>query len=153
MIKIREGLFETNSSSTHVLILTPETDIFKKFKRGEALMVRYFPSWLNDIIVDSGDNSFVVVERLIEKIKSLPQPVRDVFHDVLDHYDEDPADTHYISDILKNVDLYGIRDNKYKEYREVSIDTYHIYDFGDGAEGQIEVCGKKIIAMSTEFYD
>ena len=43
---IREGVFETNSSSTHSLIMLPESE-FKKWKNGELLYQEDTP-WIED---------------------------------------------------------------------------------------------------------
>lgn len=148
IIKTRKGLFETNSSSTHVLVMSPDTEIFRKFIKGQAYMVDYCPEWMMKIVEHSGSGDFVEVSKLIDLIRTLPEKVKELFSEAIDAYDEDPEDTDSVMECLDNVDL----DEAPEDYQE-DMHLYNFFTFSDGAEAKIEVNGETVTALSTEIYD
>lgn len=60
MIQIRKNVFETNSSSTHCMVIGTASD-FEKWENGE---VYYYDSWRND------GHRFITKEEAIEKLKN-----------------------------------------------------------------------------------
>ncbi len=148
MIKTRQGLFETNSSSTHVLVMSPDTDIFRKFTNGHAYMVDYCPDWMEKIVEHSGSGDFIEVSKLIDFIHTHPNNVRYLFSDSLESYEENPDDTDSVMEYLNSVELYDAPE----EYRG-DMHLYNFFTFSDGAEAKIEVNGETVTALSTEIYD
>lgn len=148
MIKTRKGLFETNSSSTHVLVMSPDTDIFRKFTTGHAYMVDYCPEWMVKIVERSGSGDFVEVSKLIDFIRTLPEKVKELFSDAIEEYEENPDDTDSVMEQLNSVELYEAPE----EYQG-DLHLYNFFTFSDGAEAKIEVNGETVTALSTEIYD
>lgn len=60
MIQVRKNVFETNSSSTHCLVIGMASD-FEKWEDGE---VYYYDSWRND------GQRFITKEEAIDKLKN-----------------------------------------------------------------------------------
>lgn len=60
MIQIRKNVFETNSSSTHCMVIGTASD-FEKWENGE---VYYYDSWRND------GHRFITKEEAIDKLKN-----------------------------------------------------------------------------------
>lgn len=60
MLKIRKNVFETNSSSTHCLVIGTASD-FEKWEDGE---VYYYDSWRSD------GQRFITKEEAIDKLKN-----------------------------------------------------------------------------------
>ena len=152
MIKTRQGLFETNSSSTHVLVMSPDTEIFRKFTNGQAYMVDSCPEWMEKIVEHSGSGDFIEVSKLIDFIRTLPERVKELFSDALDAYEENPDDTGSVMDELNSVELYEVPEEYQDEYQG-DIHLYNFFTFSDGAEAKIEVNGETVTALSTEIYD
>lgn len=148
MIKTRQGLFETNSSSTHVLVMSPDTEIFRKFTSEQAYMVDYCPEWMEKIVEHSGSGDFIEVSKLIDLIRTLPEKVKELFSDALESYEENPDDTDSVMDYLNSVELYDAPEEYHGD-----LHLYNFFTFSDGAEAKIEVNGETVTALSTEIYD
>lgn len=73
LINIRQGIFESNSSSTHSMVIGMEDD-FKKWEAGELLYYRSY----------NYPNGFYTKEEVITKLKSSPY-----YHRDFDNLDED----------------------------------------------------------------
>ena len=142
MIKIRFGVFETNSSSTHVMVLSPETPIFKDFLDGKAFLVNSCPSWLEKHLITSGSGWFIRISDLYKIIREQPKKVQESFENFIHDYEEERDDTENLMQRVNHADL-G------REY-------IHVYDystFSDGSEIRIEVNGTPVIAIGAEIYD
>lgn len=73
--QIRKGVFETNSSSTHSLVMCLELD-YKKWEHGEVLL---YTGWGYGYSKDNGpnENQFYTKEQVIEFEKSSNYPPSD----------------------------------------------------------------------------
>ena len=85
---IRLGVFETNSSSTHTMIIMPE-DEYKKWKSGELLRYRW-----DDKFITREENDKIIKELTKQYAKEHNIPIDEVdIDDVYSYYDEDIAYT------------------------------------------------------------
>ena len=142
MIKIRASLFETNSSSTHVMVLSPETDIIKDFVKGEAFLVMESPAWLREHLITSGSCQFIRISDLYKAICEQPKKVQESFENFIHDYEEERDDTENLMQRVNHADL--------------GREWIHVYDystFSDGSVLRIEVNGAPVIAIGTEIYD
>ena len=142
MLKIRTGVFETNSSSTHVMVLSPETDIIKDFINGEAFLVMESPAWLKKHLITSGSGQFIRISDLYKIICEQPKKTRDSFENFIHDYEEERDDT---ENLMHSVN-----------YADLGREYIHVYDYGtfsDGEEIRIEVNGAPVIAIGAEVYD
>ena len=144
MIKLRFGVFETNSSSTHVMVLSPETPIFKDFLNGKAFLVEDCPSWLKDHIVTSGSGNFIRIDKLVEVIEQQPKNVRREFLEFIADAkdDEYKDDTERLARECNAVYIEG----EFFYVRDVSV-----FDYGDKLS--IDVGDTKVTALGVEIED
>ena len=142
MIKTRFGLFETNSSSTHVMVLSPMNDTIKSFMRGESLLIEDCPEWLNPHVERSGSSYFINIAKLAELLKGLPAKKRAPYEGFLQAYINDPEDAEALARELNMADS----KDEYVLVRDIST-------FGDGSELKIDVNGTEVIAIGAEVYD
>lgn len=85
---IRLGVFETNSSSTHTMIIMPEEE-YKKWESGELLRYRW-----DDKFITREENDRIVKELIKQYAKEHNISVDEVdVDDVYSYYDEDVAYT------------------------------------------------------------
>lgn len=85
---IRLGVFETNSSSTHTMIIMPEEE-YKKWESGELLRYRW-----DDKFITREENDRIVKELIKQYAKEHNTSVDEVdVDDVYSYYDEDVAYT------------------------------------------------------------
>ena len=85
---IRLGVFETNSSSTHTMIIMPEEE-YKKWESGELLRYRW-----DDKFITREENDKIVKELIKQYAKEHNTSVDEVdVDDVYSYYDEDVAYT------------------------------------------------------------
>ena len=142
MLKIRASVFETNSSSTHVMVLSPETDIIKDFINGEAFLVTSSPAWLTKHLITSGSGQFIRISDLYKIICEQPKKVQVSFENFIHDYEEERDDT---ENLMQRVN-----------YADLGREYIHVYDYGtfsDGEEIRIEVNGVPVVAIGTEVYD
>lgn len=142
MVKIRASVFETNSSSTHVMVLSPETDIIKDFMHGGAFLVNESPEWLREHLVKSGSGEFIRIDDLYRVICSQPKNIKDKFENFIRDYEEERDDT---ENLMQRVN-----------YADLGREYIHVYDystFSDGEQEEIDVNGTKVIAIGAEIYD
>ena len=147
MVKVRLSLFETNSSSTHVLVVSPETTIFNKFLSDKAFMVDYCPKWMDEITEKSGSGTFVDIGTLMDFLDKLPPNKRKCFEDAIDTYNKDPEDTESLLEELNSADLWADG----KNYGDLHL--YGVDLFGDGVERSITVGDTTVKALATSWYD
>ena len=85
---IRLGVFETNSSSTHTMIIMPE-EKYKKWESGELLRYRW-----DDKFITREENDRIVKELIKQYAKEHNISVDEVdVDDAYSYYDEDVAYT------------------------------------------------------------
>ena len=85
---IRLGVFETNSSSTHTMIIMPEEE-YKKWESGELLRYRW-----DDKFITREENDRIVKELIKQYAKEHNISLDEVdVDDVYSYYDEDVAYT------------------------------------------------------------
>lgn len=104
MLQVRQGVFETNSSSTHSITIASQSD-FDKWKNGEVYLN---DGWWSDKINDPNKNkTFLTVDEAVNLVKAW----KDVYGD-----DDDDAVDYDSMDILE---------------KEEKIEAYEIYTFED----------------------
>lgn len=104
MLQVRQGVFETNSSSTHSITITSQSD-FDKWKNGEVYLN---DGWWSDEINDPNKNkTFLTVDEAVNLVKA--------WKDVYGDDDDDAVD----------YDSMGILE------KEEKIKVYEIYTFKD----------------------
>lgn len=104
MLQVRQGVFETNSSSTHSITIVPQSD-FDKWKNGEVYLN---DGWWSDEINDPNKNkTFLTVDEAVNLVKA--------WNDVYGDDDDDAVD----------YDSMGILE------KEEKIKVYEIYTFED----------------------
>lgn len=102
MLQVRQGVFETNSSSTRSITIAPQSD-FDKWKNGEVYLN---DGWWSDKINDPNKNkTFLTVDEAVNLVKAW----KDVYGD-----DDDDAVDYDSMDILE---------------KEEKIEAYEIYTF------------------------
>lgn len=144
MIKIRFGVFETNSSSTHVMVLSPETPIFKDFLDGKAFWVEDYPSWLKDHIVTSGSGNFIRIDKLVAVLEQQPKKVQREFLEFIN----DSKDDEYKEDTER---LARECNSGYIEGECLYVRDISVFDYGDKLS--IDVNGTTVTALGVEIED
>ena len=104
MLQVRQGVFETNSSSTHSITIVSQSD-FDKWKNGEVYLN---DEWWSDKINDPNKNkTFLTVDEAVNLVKA--------WNDVYGDDDDDAVD----------YDSMGILE------KEEKIKAHEIYTFED----------------------
>ena len=104
MLQVRQGVFETNSSSTHSITIASQSD-FDKWKNGEVYLN---DEWWSDKINDPNKNkTFLTVDEAVNLVKA--------WNDVYGDDDDDAVD----------YDSMGILE------KEEKIKVHEIYTFED----------------------
>lgn len=104
MLQVRQGVFETNSSSTHSITIASQSD-FDKWKNGEVYLN---DEWWSDKINDPNKNkTFLTVDEAVNLVKA--------WNDVYGDDDDDAVD----------YDSMGILE------KEEKIKAHEIYTFED----------------------
>lgn len=104
MLQVRQGVFETNSSSTHSITIASQSD-FDKWKNGEVYLN---DEWWSDEINDPNKNkTFLTVDEAVNLVKA--------WNDVYGDDDDDAVD----------YDSMGILE------KEEKIKAHEIYTFED----------------------
>lgn len=113
MINIRTGVWETNSSSVHSLIMTDE-DTYKKLERGDLLIGGYNTDF---------EDEFITYEQAYQTLKELFEKYPD-FYAEYGVTDLDECTRDYIEeimgreDIAYTLDTYGGSGNYYEKFED-----------------------------------
>lgn len=118
MIQIRQGVFETNSSSTHSITIAPESD-FNKWKNGEVYLN---DGWWGSSENPNNDKTFLTKDEAINLLKSYKYYIGDE--------DLDGMDTEELDELLSEWEIYTF-ENYWNDYLE-SYENHYTSEQGDG---------------------
>lgn len=115
MIQIRQGVFETNSSSTHSITIAPESD-FNKWKNGEVYLNDDWWSTSND---PNKDKTFLTRDEAINLLRSNKYYIGDE--------DLDGMGIEELDEFLCEWNIYTFENywDDYLEYYETHYTTEH----------------------------
>ena len=115
MIQIRQGVFETNSSSTHSITIAPESD-FNRWKNGDVYLNDGWWSSSND---PNKDKTFLTKDEAINLLGSYEYYKRN--EDLNDMNDKE------LNDVFRDWDIYTFENywDDYLEYYETHYTTEH----------------------------
>ena len=139
MIKVRQHVFETNSSSTHVMVLSEHTQIFKEFLERKAVMISWSPEWMNDMFTKSGTGTFISDDALVDVIK------KNVDRLSIDNKDELESLQEYDADELCE----WVNDN----VEDLSVYSLGWFEENDGDKQTIDVNGTSVTSVGAAYYD
>lgn len=117
MIQIRQGVFETNSSSTHSITIAPESD-FNKWKNGEVYLN---DGWWSSDDDPSKDKTFLTKDEAINLLGSYEYYKRN--EDLNDMNDEE------LNEVFRDWDIYTF-ENYWDDYLE-DYETHYTTEHGD----------------------
>lgn len=117
MIQIRQGVFETNSSSTHSITIAPESD-FNKWKNGDVYLNDGWWSSSND---PNKDKTFLTKDEAINLLGSYEYYKRN--EDLNDMNDEE------LNEVFGDWDIYTF-ENYWDDYLE-DYETHYTTEHGD----------------------
>ena len=117
MIQIRQGVFETNSSSTHSITIAPESD-FNKWKNGEVYLNE---GWWDSSDGSNKDKTFLTKDEAINLLGSYEYYKRN--EDLNDMNDEE------LNEVFRDWDIYTF-ENYWDDYLE-DYETHYTTEHGD----------------------
>ena len=117
MIQIRQGVFETNSSSTHSITIAPESD-FNRWKNGDVYLNDGWWSSSND---PNKDKTFLTKDEAINLLGSYEYYKRN--EDLNDMNDKE------LNDVFRDWDIYTF-ENYWDDYLE-DYETHYTTEHGD----------------------
>ena len=124
MINIRTGVWETNSSSVHSLIMTDE-DTYKKLERGDLLIGGYNTDF---------EDEFITYEQAYKALKELFEKYPDLYAEY-DITNLDDCDRDYIETIMGQEDI------------AYTLETYGGDEFEKFEDFYTSPSGDKIVAF------
>lgn len=117
MIQIRQGVFETNSSSTHSITIAPESD-FNKWKNGDVYLN---DGWWSSSNNSNRDKTFLTKDEAINLLGSYEYYKRN--KDLNDMNDEE------LNEVFRDWDIYTF-ENYWSDYLE-SYEERYTTEHGD----------------------
>ena len=117
MIQIRQGVFETNSSSTHSITIAPESD-FNKWKNGEVYLNE---GWWDSSDGSNKDKTFLTKDEAINLLGSYEYYKRN--EDLNAMNDEE------LNEVFRDWDIYTF-ENYWDDYLE-DYETHYTTEHGD----------------------
>ena len=117
MIQIRQGVFETNSSSTHSITIAPESD-FNRWKNGDVYLNDGWWSSSND---PNKDKTFLTKDEAINLLGSYEYYKRN--EDLNDMNDEE------LNEVFEEWEIYTF-ENYWDDYLE-DYETHYTTEHGD----------------------
>lgn len=117
MIQIRQGVFETNSSSTHSITIAPESD-FNRWKNGDVYLNDGWWSSSND---PNKDKTFLTRDEAINLLRSNKYYIGDE--------DLDGMGIEELNEVFRDWDIYTF-ENYWDDYLE-DYETHYTTEHGD----------------------
>lgn len=117
MIQIRQGVFETNSSSTHSITIAPESD-FNKWKNGDVYLN---DGWWSSSNNSNRDKTFLTKDEAVNLLGSYEYYKRN--KDLNDMNDEE------LNEVFRDWDIYTF-ENYWNDYLE-SYEKHYTTEHGD----------------------
>ena len=139
MIKIRQKVFETNSSSTHVMVISEHTPIFKEFLERKAVMVSWSPKWMDNLFTKSGTGTFISDDVLVDTIKKNLDKLsiynKEDLEDIQDYDADDLCE--WVNDNVEDLSVYSLG----------------WFESNDGDSQTIDVNGTSVTSVGAAYYD